>query len=167
MATEKSTQQTSGNPPDVVLHAAVPSTNLPMTPPKYRTSRLEKPEVMQSHPRDWSGHKAKPGYSFHFLRHIAAAVLFAVLLLGAVSKCAADGARIKDIAMISGVRDNQLMGYGLVVGLAGDGDKNPVQTLQTIGNVLQRFGITVPAQTLSSKNVAIVMVTADIPAFKK
>ena len=42
------------------------------------------------------------------------------------------GVRVKDIAIISGVRDNQLAGYGLVVGLAGDGDKNPIQTLQTI-----------------------------------
>jgi flagellar P-ring protein precursor FlgI len=55
----------------------------------------------------------------------------------------------------------------LVAGLAGDGDKNPVQTLQTIANILQRFGLTVPATTLSAKNVAIVIVTADIPAFKK
>ena len=69
--------------------------------------------------------------------------------------------------MVSGVRDNQLTGYGLVVGLAGDGDKNPVQTLQTVANILQRFGLTVPAASLSAKNVAIVMVTADIPAFKK
>ncbi len=69
--------------------------------------------------------------------------------------------------MVAGARDNQLAGYGLVVGLAGDGDKNPVQTLQTIANILQRYGLTVPASTLSAKNVAIVMVTADIPAFKK
>src|SRR6202789_3963754 len=79
----------------------------------------------------------------------------------------ASGARVKDIAIVSGVRDNQLAGYGLVVGLAGDGDKNPVQTLQTIANILQRYGLTVPAATLSAKNVAIVMVTADIPAFKR
>jgi len=55
----------------------------------------------------------------------------------------------------------------LVAGLAGDGDKNPVQTLQTIANILQRFGLTVPASTMSAKNVAIVLVTADIPAFKR
>ena len=78
-----------------------------------------------------------------------------------------DGVRIKDIAVIAGARDNQLVGYGLVVGLAGDGDKNPVQTVQTIANVLQRYGITVPQSTLSAKDVAVVMVTADIPAFKK
>ncbi len=77
------------------------------------------------------------------------------------------GARIKDVAMVAGVRDNQLTGYGLVVGLAGDGDKNPAQTLQTLGNVLQRFGITISANSISAKNVAIVMLTADIPAFKK
>src|ERR1700729_505123 len=93
-------------------------------------------------------------------------LLIAALLFAAVPATFAGGARVKDIAIVSGVRDNQLTGYGLVVGLAGDGDKNPVQTLQTIANVLQRFGLTVPATTLSAKNVAIVMVTADIPAFK-
>jgi flagellar P-ring protein precursor FlgI len=77
------------------------------------------------------------------------------------------GPRIKDLAMIGGARDNQLVGYGLVIGLAGDGDKNPIYTLQTIANMLQRQGINVPAATLSSKNVAAVMVTADIPASKR
>jgi flagellar P-ring protein precursor FlgI len=90
-----------------------------------------------------------------------------VVLLASTSVLCGNGVRVKDIAIISGVRDNQLVGYGLVAGLAGDGDKNPVQTLQTIGNILQRFGLTTPAQTLSAKNVAIVIVTADIPAFKK
>jgi flagellar P-ring protein precursor FlgI len=66
---------------------------------------------------------------------------------------------------VSGARDNQLVGYGLVVGLAGDGDLDPVYTQQTVANMLQRFGITVPPITLSAKNVAAVMVTADIPAF--
>ena len=79
----------------------------------------------------------------------------------------AAGARIKDLVGIAGVRDNQLVGYGLVVGLAGEGDKNPVYTVQTIANFLQRHGITVPAATLSAKNVAVVIVTAEIPAFKK
>ncbi len=83
------------------------------------------------------------------------------------ARCLADGARVKDLAMIAGARDNQLVGYGLVVGLAGDGDKNPVYTVQTIANLLQRYGITVPAATLSAKNVAVVMVTADIPGLQK
>src|SRR6266852_8141402 len=69
--------------------------------------------------------------------------------------------------MIAGARDNQLAGYGLVTGLAGDGDKNPVYTVQSIANMLQRFGVTVPPATLQAKNVAAVMVTADIPAFLK
>jgi flagellar P-ring protein FlgI len=77
------------------------------------------------------------------------------------------GVRIKDMAMIAGARDNQLIGYGLVIGLAGDGDKDPSYTVQSMANILQRFGITVPAATLSSKNVAAVMVTADIPPFLK
>ncbi len=75
--------------------------------------------------------------------------------------------RVKDIAMIAGARDNQLIGYGLITGIAGDGDKNPVYTLQTVANFLQRFGMNVPPSTLSAKNVAAVMVTADISAFKK
>jgi len=75
--------------------------------------------------------------------------------------------RVKDLTLVSGARDNQLVGYGLVVGLAGDGDKDPVYTKQTIANLLQRNGVNVPAQALSAKNVAVVMVTADIPAFMK
>src|SRR5580765_1355930 len=73
--------------------------------------------------------------------------------------------RIKDLVLISGARDNQLVGYGLVVGLAGDGDKDPVYSVQTVANMLQRFGVTVPPSTLSSKNIAAVMVETDIRAF--
>lgn len=77
------------------------------------------------------------------------------------------GVRIKDLVMIAGARDNQLVGYGLVAGILGDGDRNPVYTVQSIANLLQRFGITLPSATLQSKNVAAVLVTADIPAFVK
>ncbi|HYV33161.1 MAG TPA: flagellar basal body P-ring protein FlgI, partial [Candidatus Binatia bacterium] len=89
------------------------------------------------------------------------------LLLLAVCLPVAAASRVKDLTMVAGARDNQLVGYGLVTGIAGDGDKNPVYTLQTIANFLQRFGVNVPQATLSSKNVAAVMVTADIAAFKK
>ena len=92
--------------------------------------------------------------------------ILALVLLAGLSPARA-GARIKDLVTLSGARDNQLVGYGLVVGLAGDGDKNPVYSVQSIANMLQRFGINVPPATLSSKNVAVVMVTADIPAFVK
>jgi flagellar P-ring protein FlgI len=79
----------------------------------------------------------------------------------------AAGVRVRDLAMVAGARDNQLVGYGLVAGLAGDGDKDPVYTKQTVANMLQRYGINVPASTLSAKNVAVVMISADIPAFVK
>ena len=76
--------------------------------------------------------------------------------------------RIKDLSVIEGDRDNQLVGYGLVVGLAGDGDSNPQATLHSVANVLQRYGITVnPQQDITAKNSAAVMVTADISAFLK
>ena len=92
-------------------------------------------------------------------------VLLAVLVFTASSQGA--GVRVRDLAMVAGARDNQLVGYGLVAGLAGDGDRDPVYTKQTVANMLQRYGINVPPATLSSKNVAVVMVTADIPAFVK
>ena len=79
----------------------------------------------------------------------------------------ATGIRVRDLTMVAGARDNQLVGYGLVAGLAGDGDKDPVYTKQTVANLLQRYGITVSATALSAKNVAVVLVTADIPAFLK
>ncbi len=77
------------------------------------------------------------------------------------------GSRVKDLVTVAGARDNQLVGYGIVVGLAGDGDKNPIYTLRSFANLLQRFGVQVPAQTLVAKNVAVVMVTAEIRAFTK
>lgn len=80
---------------------------------------------------------------------------------------ASPGVRIRDLVMVGGARDNQLVGYGLVVGLAGDGDKDPIYAKQTLANLLQRFGVSVPAASMSSKNIAVVMVTADIPAFVK
>jgi flagellar P-ring protein precursor FlgI len=98
-------------------------------------------------------------------RIVFAAILVSALAAGTAAR--AGGSRVKDIAVVAGARDNQLVGYGLVVGLAGKGDKNPVYTLQTMANILQRYGLTVPSSTLSAKDVAAVMVTADIPAFKK
>jgi len=98
---------------------------------------------------------------------MALRILACLLVCSLWAPPARAGVRIKDIAMIAGARENQLVGYGLVVGLAGDGDKDPVYTVQSMANLLQRFGISVPAATLSSKNVAAVIVTADIGAFMK
>ncbi len=86
----------------------------------------------------------------------------ALLLLAPVALRAA---RIKDLTMVEGGRDNQLVGYGLVVGLSGDGDSNAISTLQSVANVLQRFGVTVPASQLKVKNSAAVMITANIGPF--
>ncbi len=102
-----------------------------------------------------------------WLERLVALAFVLLLNLAEPGLSGADGSRVKDLAMFAGARDNQLVGYGLVVGLAGDGDKNSVFTLQSIANSLQRYGINVPASTLNTKNVAAVMVTADIPAFKK
>lgn len=87
------------------------------------------------------------------------------LILAMVS--AVEAARIKDVTVVEGGRSNQLVGYGLVAGLAKNGDSKLVFTVQSIANALQRFGINVPANTLKSDNVAAVMITADIPAFAK
>ncbi len=77
----------------------------------------------------------------------------------------AEAARIKDLTLVEGGRENQLVGYGLVVGLAGDGDSNAASTLRSVANVLQRFGVTVPSDQIKVKNSAAVMVTADIGPF--
>ncbi len=94
-------------------------------------------------------------------------------LVGAILAAPAARAqvRIKDIADIEGVRDNQLVGYGLVVGLNGTGDKlnNAVFTRQSLVGMLERLGVNTRdlASQLQTKNVAAVMVTADLPAFAR
>lgn len=76
--------------------------------------------------------------------------------------------RIKDVAKVQGVRSNQLVGYGLVMGLNGTGDSNKTyQTIQSLANMLKTFGVTVSASQIQAKNVAAVMVTAELPAFVK
>ncbi|MFN3396770.1 MAG: flagellar basal body P-ring protein FlgI [Thermodesulfovibrionales bacterium] len=74
--------------------------------------------------------------------------------------------RIKDIASFEGFRENQLIGYGLVVGLDGSGDKG-LATMQGIANMLQRMGLTVRPNDIKAKNTAAVMVTANLPPFPK
>lgn len=84
-----------------------------------------------------------------------------------VAGASLQASRIKDLAVVEGGRDNQLVGFGLVVGLAGDGDSRLSYTVQSVANTLQRFGINVPSETIRGENVAAVMVTADIAAFAK
>ncbi len=73
---------------------------------------------------------------------------------------------VKDISSIIGVRENQLIGYGLIVGLAGTGDKSKF-TMQSLQNLLRNSYIKIPAGSINSKNIAAVMVTAELPAFSR
>lgn len=88
------------------------------------------------------------------------------LLLAAASPVQAQS-RIKDITNLQGVRDNQLVGYGLVVGLNGTGDslRNSVFTEQSLQSMLDRMGVSVKSGALRTRNVAAVIVTADVPPF--
>jgi len=98
-------------------------------------------------------------------------LLLAILLLGTgLIAGPARAERIKDVATLQGVRSNQLIGYGLVVGLDGGGDKNTSspQTEQSLRNLLTQLGVVVPPiQRLKPKNVAAVSLTAELPPFAK
>ena len=94
-------------------------------------------------------------------------VLLAMGLLALAQAHAAD-VRVKDLARIQGVRENELLGYGLVIGLNGTGDKaGTLFTVQSITSMLQRMGIQVPRDRVGAKNVAAVVVTAKLPAFAR
>jgi flagellar P-ring protein precursor FlgI len=99
------------------------------------------------------------------MRHFFTLLLSLVLFLASGRPLLA--ARVKDVTLIEGGRDNQLVGYGLVVGLANKGDSKSDQIVRTVANALQRFGINLQGAQLKSDNVAAVMVTADIPAYAR
>ncbi|MGB9612168.1 MAG: flagellar basal body P-ring protein FlgI, partial [Bryobacteraceae bacterium] len=74
--------------------------------------------------------------------------------------------RVKEIAAIEGVRENQLIGYGIVVGLNGTGDKRQTYfSAQTLANLLERMGVQVPPTAMLVRNTAAVIVTANLPPF--
>ena len=105
-----------------------------------------------------------------FLCRLVAAMAVAALLL-VVARPGVAQIRIKDIADVEGVRDNQLVGYGLIVGLNNTGDKlnNAVFTRESLVAMLERLGVNTRDQQLqlATKNVAAVMVTANLPAFSR
>ncbi len=102
------------------------------------------------------------------MRRFVAFSLALILLAASAAPALAYGPRIKDVAKLQGVRSNQLVGYGLVVGLAGTGDSDKSTfTVQSIVNMLKNFGITVSSAQMKPKNVAAVMVTAQLPPFLK
>jgi flagellar P-ring protein precursor FlgI len=104
--------------------------------------------------------------------HAAAVAVLLLFCLGTPARADAPyrgtaTSRIKDLANIEGVRQNQLIGYGLVVGLNGTGDtlNNIPFTRQSLQAMLERLGVNIRGQTLRTGNVAAVMVTANLPAF--
>jgi len=92
---------------------------------------------------------------------------FVALLAMCMFTAAASAARLKDIASIRGVRTNQLVGYGVVVGLNGTGDSKSEFTNKSIERMLDRLGVKVNGKDISSKSVAAVIVTAELPAFAR
>ena len=87
-------------------------------------------------------------------------------ILGAAPAAPGAASRIKDIASFEGVRDNQLVGYGLVVGLSGTGDRTQTYfPTQTLANMLERSGLSIDADRVRVRNIAAVMVTANLPPF--
>jgi flagellar P-ring protein precursor FlgI len=104
-----------------------------------------------------------------FCRHLTP-LLSALTLTLSLLPATGHADRVKDLASVAGVRGNQLVGYGLVVGLDGTGDQTSQApfTVQSIVNMLAKFGVTIPANVNPQlKNVAAVTVTAELPAFGK
>lgn len=98
--------------------------------------------------------------------------LITSILIIAMLASTAHAIRVKELVNISGVRNNQLIGFGLVIGLANTGDRatNVFFSIQTIVNMLQKLGVTVPANRIAQlqfKNIAVVMVTANMPPFAR
>ncbi|HUJ23017.1 MAG TPA: flagellar basal body P-ring protein FlgI [Bryobacteraceae bacterium] len=92
------------------------------------------------------------------------AFFLVLMILGSADAPAAT--RLKELVALEGVRDNQLIGYGLVVGLAGTGDRQQtVFSAQSLANMLERMGLTVNPAAITVKNTAAVMVTATLPPF--
>jgi flagellar P-ring protein FlgI len=108
----------------------------------------------------------RPSPAFLPLRHLLGA-LAGVLLLAALSGPACALSRVKDLASIEGVRQNQLVGYGIVVGLNGTGDtlNNIPFTKQSLQAMLERLGVNTRGATMRTQNLAAVMVTANLPPF--
>ncbi len=96
---------------------------------------------------------------------------FLLILAGAAAavlspEAAAAATRLKELASVEGVRENQLLGYGLVVGLAGTGDRRQtVFSAQSLTNMLERMGVSVPPSAIRVNNTAAVMVTANLPPY--
>ena len=94
-------------------------------------------------------------------------LFFLCFLTGMVASTNLCADRLKDLTSIAGVRSNQLVGYGLVVGLAGTGDGNASLTQQAMQSMISQFGVITDASNINGKNAASVIVTAELPPFIK
>ncbi len=94
-------------------------------------------------------------------------LLIQLLVILIATALNAKAARLKDIANIRGVRSNQLVGYGVVVGLNGSGDSKTEYTNKSVARMLDRLGMKVDGKDVSSKNVAAVIITAQLPPFAR
>ena len=94
-------------------------------------------------------------------------LLLQVMLFVTAVYLNAQAARLKDIANIRGVRSNQLIGYGLVIGLNGTGDSKSDFTNKSMARMLDKLGMKITGKEVSSKNVAAVILTTDLPAFSR
>jgi flagellar P-ring protein FlgI len=107
------------------------------------------------------------GCSKMLIRKIGLIVLLVIICAEALADTDSS-VRIKELCRLAGTKDNALVGYGLVTGLAGTGDSlRSAATLQSIKNILLRFGVNVPLNDVKSRNAAAVMVTANLPAYSQ
>jgi len=104
-------------------------------------------------------------YLLDRIERVLAIIFFSLVYLLITTNLFAD--KIKDVANIIGVRSNQLIGYGLVVGLNGTGDSSSKFTNQTLSNLLKNVNVKLNPKDIKSKNVAAVMVTATLPPFAR
>jgi len=93
--------------------------------------------------------------------------IFLLSLFGFFYSIQASADRLKDLVSFAGIRSNQLMGYGIVVGLDGTGDSSLALTLQSMQSTISQFGMNIDSSSLSGKNSAAVMITADLDPFTK
>jgi flagellar P-ring protein precursor FlgI len=103
---------------------------------------------------------------FRALLNLIMPIFIPVLIL-VTMPLTAQADRLKDMASIAGVRSNQLIGYGVVVGLAGSGDGSSTLTQQSLEALISQFRINIDSSNLSAKNAAAVMITSELPAFTK
>ncbi len=95
-------------------------------------------------------------------------IVLALAASGAAAETAAHKVLIRDVTTVEGVRDNSLIGYGLVVGLKGTGDRQQTYfTVQTLASILARMGVQIPSASVRVNNVAAVFVTASLPPFAR